>query len=203
LFRTLGIRRCLRRDGSRYGISLIGIFSTKGKYRGGTKQLYGVRPLSVPRQRRHCFPISPSEGDFGNRCAPETSPCHVQAKQNGELDPRKVTRLLPGAFAAESRPRRIRDRQSATHRLSSKPARHVGSLGWLRAFENPRSPARRPIQSDEVEPVAPVSRGGIVSQIETHSMCSLHCASVRRPARRAGPRLVQLLSMIGISRRIG
>jgi len=37
----------------------------------------------------------------------------------------------------------------------------VGSLGRLLAFENPRSPARRPIQSDEVEPSAPVSRQGI------------------------------------------
>jgi len=71
----------------------------------------------------------------------------VQAKQNGELDLRRVTRFLPGAFSAESRPRQTRIRHSATHRLSSKPARHVGSLGWLLAFENPRSPARRPIQA--------------------------------------------------------
>ena len=68
---------------------------------------------------------------------------------------------------------------------------------------NPRSPARRPIQAYEVEPVPPVSQCGIKSQIETHSLCSLRCASVRHIARHAGPRLVQLLSMIGISTRIG
>jgi hypothetical protein len=108
----------------------------------------------------------------------------------------------PGAFAVESRPRQTRHRQSATHRLSSKPALHVGSLGRLRAFENPRSPAWRPIQSDEVEPVAHASRCGILSPIETHRLCSLPCASVRRPARHVGPRVGQLLSMIGISRAI-
>jgi len=197
LFRTVKSRRRLRRDGSSNGVHSSAI------NRGGTKQLYGIRPVSVPRQRRHCFPTSPSGGILGKRCAPETSPCHVQAKQNDELNLRRVACFSPGAFAAESRPRRIRDRHPATHRLSSKPARHVGSLGRLRAFENPRSPARRPIQSDEVEPVALVSRGGIKSQIETHSLCSLPCASVRRTARHAGPRVVQLLSMIGISRRIG
>ena len=70
-------------------------------------------------------------GEFENRCVPETSPCHVQAKQNGELDPRRVARSLRGAFAAESRPRQTHHRQSATHRLSSSRARHVGSLGRL------------------------------------------------------------------------
>jgi len=49
-------------------------------------------------------------GEFERRCAPETSPCHVQAKQNGELDLRRVACFSPGAFVAESRPRRIRDR---------------------------------------------------------------------------------------------
>ncbi len=47
--------------------------------------------------------------------------------------------------------------------------------------------------------MAHVSQCGIMSQIETHLLCSLVCASVRRPARHAGPRLVQLLFMIGIS----
>ena len=40
-------------------------------------------------QRRLRF--HPSRGN-GKRRVPETSPCHGQAKQDGELDPRKVTR---------------------------------------------------------------------------------------------------------------
>jgi hypothetical protein len=100
-------------------------------------------------------------GGISRRCVPETSPCHVQAKQDGELDPLRVARFGPGAFAAESRPQQTRHRPFATHRLSSKPARHVGSLGWLFSMQNPRSPARRPIQSKEVEPSAHVSPRGI------------------------------------------
>jgi hypothetical protein len=46
--------------------------------------------------RRRCL-LFPSKG-IGKRRVPETSPCHGQAKQIGELDPRKVTRVLPGAF---------------------------------------------------------------------------------------------------------
>src|SRR2546426_459539 len=49
----------------------------------------GLRPTRVPTSRRRCL-LFPSKG-IGKRRVPETSPCHGQAKQSGELDPRKVT----------------------------------------------------------------------------------------------------------------
>src|ERR1019366_4643376 len=44
-------------------------------------------------------PHFPFQGNVGRR-APETSPCHVQAKQIGELDPRRVTHPPPRSSAA-------------------------------------------------------------------------------------------------------
>src|SRR3984957_85501 len=64
--------------------------SNLSKNRDGTKPLYGIRPTRVPTSRRRCL-HSPSRG-YWKRGVPETSPCHVQAKQVGELDPRRVTR---------------------------------------------------------------------------------------------------------------
>src|SRR5450755_2943125 len=71
------------RDGSSYGVH-------SRQNRDGTNPLYGLRPTRVPTSRRRCLRF-PSRG-IGKRSVPETSPCHVQAKQSGELDPRKVTR---------------------------------------------------------------------------------------------------------------
>ena len=187
--------------------------SCTGMVRGYGVPLIGTNTEAAPNSYtgsgRCMFPCSDGmaslplfRGD-GEALRPRNLSVPRAGKQDGELDLRRVACFSPGAFAAESRPRQTRHRQAATHRLSSKPARHVGGLGRLHAFESPRSPARRPIQVDEVELSAHVSRGGIASQIETHSLCSLICASVRRTARHAGPRLVQLLFMIGISRRIG
>ena len=175
------------------------------------RQKTEAAPNSYTGSGRCLFPDSdgfasqslPLGGIFGRHRAPETSPCHVQAKQNGELDLRRVACFSPGAFAAESRPRRTRHRQSANASAQFETGSARGQPRQAPRVRKPRSPARRPIQAYEVEPSARVSRGGIVSQIETHSMRSLFCASVRRPARHAGPRLVQLLSMIGISGRIG
>ena len=64
--------------------------SNLSKNRDGTKPLYGLRPTRVPTSRRRCLRF-PSRG-YWKRGVPETSPCHGQAKQVGELDPRKVTR---------------------------------------------------------------------------------------------------------------
>jgi len=71
------------RDGSSNGVN-------SRQYRDGTKQLYGLRPTRVPTSRRRCL-LFPSRG-YWKRSVPETSPCHGQAKQVGELDPRRVTR---------------------------------------------------------------------------------------------------------------
>ena len=68
----------------------FGCLTYKCKHRDGTKQLYGLRPIHVPMKRRRCLRF-PSRGIW-KRGVPETSPCHVQAKQIGELDPRRVTR---------------------------------------------------------------------------------------------------------------
>jgi hypothetical protein len=73
----------LHRDGSSYGVH-------SRQNRDGTKPLYGLWPTRVPTSRRRCLRF-PSRG-IGKRSVPETSPCHAQAKQVGELDPRKVTR---------------------------------------------------------------------------------------------------------------
>ena len=70
--------------------------SILSKNRDGTKQLYGLRPTRVPTSRRRCL-LFPSRGIW-KRSVPETSPCHMQAKQNGELDPRKGTLKKPGTF---------------------------------------------------------------------------------------------------------
>src|ERR1700722_7977579 len=74
----------------------------RSKNRGGTKQLYGIRRLHVPMQPRPCL-ITPSGGIL-RRSVPETSPCHVQAKQDGELDP------LRAAFDRREHSPRNRDR---------------------------------------------------------------------------------------------
>ena len=82
-FLTPGCSELPRRDGSSNGVH-------SRQNRDGTKQLYGIRPTRVPTSRRRCL-LFPSRGIW-KRSVPETSPCHVQAKQIGELDPRKVTR---------------------------------------------------------------------------------------------------------------
>jgi len=141
-------------------------------------------------------------GNFGETLRPRnlSVPRAGQAKRRARFPQDDAP--WPGAFAAESRPRRIRDRHrqrigSVRNRLGTWAA-SAGS-----AHAKPRSTARRPIQAYEVEPSAPVSHRGIASHSKTQLVCSLRCASVRRPARHAGPRLVQLLFMIGISGRIG
>jgi hypothetical protein len=109
-------------------------------------------------QPRHCL-VSPS-GGISRRSVPETSPCHVQAKQNGELDLRRAACLC-----REHSPRN-RDRGELVIGIGNASAQFdVGSArGQPRlapCVRNPRSPARRPIQVDEVEPSAHVSPQGI------------------------------------------
>ena len=103
------------------------------------------------------------QGAFRDAASQKPLRATKQAKQDGELDLRRVTRFSPGAFLEELRPRGTRHRPTATHRLSSTLALQVGSLGWLLRMRNPRSPAQRPIKANEVEPLAHVRRYGIVS----------------------------------------
>ena len=79
------------------------VLLTRGKHRDGTNPLYGLRPTRVPTSRRRCL-LFPS-GGIWKRGVPETSPCHVQAKQNGKLDSRRIT-----CFRREHSPRN-RDRR--------------------------------------------------------------------------------------------
>ena len=135
-------------------------------------------PNSYTGSGRGMFPCSdgflssPSKG-YLRISVPETSPCHTQAKQIGALDPRRAAPQSSGAFAAESRPRRTRHRQckriGAVRRRLCAWAASAGPL----TFENPRSPARRPIQADEVEPMPHRSHRGIVSQMLTPRVRSL------------------------------
>src|SRR5476649_2038938 len=82
-FLAAGCSELPHRDGSSNGVH-------SRQNRDGTKQLYGLRPTRVPTSRRRCL-LFPFKGIWKRR-VPETSPCHGQAKQSGELDPRKVTR---------------------------------------------------------------------------------------------------------------
>src|SRR5688572_7161175 len=86
------------------------------KDRGGAKQLYGVRPTRVATRRRLCRIAAER---LMRKSAPETSPCHVQAKQNGELHPRRVASSSPGAFP------RNRDRDGTRDRRQGR----IGSVG--------------------------------------------------------------------------
>src|SRR5207253_2358013 len=63
-----------------------------------------IRDQAVARSRATTALSPPLSGGHWKRCVPETSPCHVQAKQNGELDLRKVA-----CFCREHSPRN-RDR---------------------------------------------------------------------------------------------
>src|ERR1700692_2786171 len=82
----------------------------------------------------HGIVSSPSRGHLETQRPRTLSvPRAGQAKRQARFPKESV--LSPGAFAAESRPRQTRDRQPATHRLSSMSARHVGSLGRLLACE--------------------------------------------------------------------
>jgi hypothetical protein len=112
----------------------------------------------------------------------------VQAKQDGELDPQRVTRVSPGAFPRNQDRDGTLDRHVATHRLSSTLTLHVGSLGKTPSRSIARHTARRPIQSGEVEPSSHRSPHGIVVPDLSSLLRSLLCASVRHPARHAGPR---------------
>src|SRR5260370_4816719 len=117
-----------------------------------------------------------------NLCVPHAGQAKRQARSpKGDVP-------SPEAFGAESRPRQTRDRQPATHRLSSKSALHVGSLGRLLGVRKPRGPARGPFQPGEVEPSAQVSRAGSWSHFVTHSdaLALLRLSSASSSPRRAG-----------------
>jgi len=164
--------------------------------RGGTKQLYGVGPTSVPRRRRLWR--------SARRGAPETSPCHVRAKQNGELDPQAVSVASAAVLASAGRP----------GSAASRAARGVGDgsgdasaqLGIHSArgqpredsciCQKPRATAGGQSKVDEVEHPAHMSPCGILSQILARFLRSLVVPQFGRAARHAGPRLVQLLSSI-------
>ena len=164
-------------------------------------------PNSYTGSGRCMFPcndgfLSSPSGGVGRIGVPETSPCHRQAKQDGELDPRRVTsgcRELSRGIETSRSPVRQPGRIGSVRSRLCKWAASAGPV----TFENPRSPARRPIQADEVEPSPQRSLRGIASQILTPRLRSLFGASVRRTARHAGPRVVQLLFMIGISTIVG
>jgi hypothetical protein len=86
------------------------IFSTKGKYRDGTKQLYGLRPIHVPMKRRRCF-LFPSRGYLETRrprnlSVPHTGQANQQARSSKGNDG------LPGAFPRNRDLDGIRSRQS-------------------------------------------------------------------------------------------
>ena len=122
-FRTSGSLRRLRRDGSWSGVPLIGK-NTKAAPNSST----GSGRCLFPGNDGMVSLFLSFEGK-PKRYAPETFPCHVQAKQDGELDPQRVTRVSPGAFPRNQDRDGTLDRRMATHRLSSTLTLHVGSLG--------------------------------------------------------------------------
>ena len=179
----------LHRDGSSNGVH-------SRRNRDGTKQLYGIRPTRVPTSRRRCL-LFPSRGIW-KRSVPETSPCHLQAKQIGEIDPQKVAMdCRERSRGIETSTELVVGNRSASAQFVIGSARGQPRLDPVK--ENLRSPTRRPIQSDEVEPLPQGSRTGSMSQMLTPAPCVRSCASVRHLARRAGPRLVQLVSYMVFS----
>ena len=137
--------------------------------RDGTKQLYGIRPMHVPMQRR--LPLFSLQGVLENQRPRNLSVPHAGQANRRARSPQGSAAIV-GSIPAESRPRRTRDRQrkrigSVSRRLCTWAA----SAGPV-TFEKPRSPARRPIQSDEVEPSPQRSRGGITSRILTSRLRS-------------------------------
>ena len=155
--------------------------------------------LSVKEPRRHQTAIR-SQADACSHATTALLP--LSQGRNGNVAPQKPLRAtgrpsksassIPAGerFSRREHSPRNRDRSelvidNATHRLSSTSALQVGSLGWTRHVRKPRSPARRPIQADEVEPMPQRSPGGIASQMLTPRLRSLFGASVRRPARHA------------------
>ena len=109
-------------------------------------------------------------GGIWKRRVPETSPCHIQAKQNGELDPRKVTMdCRERSRGIETSTELVVGSRSASAQFVNGSARGQPRLDPVK--ENLRSPARRPIQVNEVEPSPQGSRAGSVSQMLTPAPC--------------------------------
>ena len=101
--------------------------------------------------------------------APETSPCHVQAKQNGELDPSRLgvafaAILTPAGEPGSAASRAARVVGDGADNASAQLGIH-SARGQPRVdscvCQKPRATAWRPIQADEVEHPAHVSRCGI------------------------------------------
>ena len=186
-----------RRDGSSNGVH-------SRRNRDGTKQLYGIRPTRVPTSRRRCL-LFPSKGNFGNAASQKplratrrpsktaSSIPHPQPLSQRERGARSGDAGLPGAFP------RNRDLDGTRGRQSQR----IGSVRerlctWAASAG---SCERKPAVTDAAANqsvrgrafAAGESYGIDVPDVDSRAMRSLHCASVRQTARRAGPRLVQLV----------
>src|SRR5271167_100323 len=85
-------------------------------------------------------------GGIWKRGVPETSPCHGQAKQIGELDPRKVTRgCRERSRGIETSTELVVGSRSVSAQFVNSSTRGQPRLDPVK--ENPRSPTRRPIQA--------------------------------------------------------
>ena len=90
----------LRRDGSRYSVSLFSIFPSIRKITEAAPNSYtGSGPCMFPCNDGHAS-FTPSRAHL-KRSVPETSPCHKQARQIDKLDPRRA------AFVCRERSRGI------------------------------------------------------------------------------------------------
>ena len=117
---------------------------------------------------------------------PETSPYHGQAKQIGELDPRKVTTdCRERSRGIETSTEFVVGSRNASAQFVIGSARGQPRLDPVK--ENLRSPTRRPIQACEVESSPQGSRAGSMSQILTPAPCvrSLCLSSANSSPRRA------------------
>ena len=80
----------LHRDGSSYGVHSSVVLRISINTETAPNSSTGSGRLVFPRADGVVSTFPP--GGIWKRGVPETSPCHGQAKQVGELDPRKVTR---------------------------------------------------------------------------------------------------------------
>jgi len=179
-----------RRDGSSNGVH-------SRRNRDGTKQLYGIRPTRVPTSRRRCL-LFPSKGILETQRPRNLSvPRAGQAKRRARSS--KGDARLPGAFPRNRDLDGTRDRQS--QRIGSVRERLCTWAASAGSCE--RKPAVTDAAANQSVRgrafAAGESYGIDVPDVDSRAMRSLHCASVRQTARRAGPRLVQLVSYMFFS----
>jgi hypothetical protein len=153
--------------------------------RGGAKQLYGVRPSSVPTRQLRCLRGNAPQKPLRARRRPgkaassiPTGWRSVDRERSHGLE--TVTELVIG--------RRRASAQLGASSSSGQPRQNS-------FVQRPRATVRRPIQSDEVEPVTQVCHPGSRPRFRLTQYAFAPRASVRPVSSPRRAEVVQLLSI--------